>query len=69
MQSVEVDQLGEPKIYGVKIYQEGNGCYSFSVRHSGPFRLEDYDELEVEVKSARLVRKHRSASVMLKKSR
>jgi len=57
MQTTKLDHLGPGKIFGVRIYQEGNGCYSFSVKHSGPFRLQDYEELELEVKSARLVRK------------
>jgi hypothetical protein len=47
----------KPRIYGVTIHQEGNGAYAISVRHAGPFRLKDYDVLEFEVSSARLVRR------------
>ena len=57
MKTSEINGLSAVKIYGVRIYQEGNGCYSFSVRHSGEFKLNDYEELELEVTSARLVRK------------
>ena len=45
------------KIYGVRIRQEGSGTYSVNVRHTGHFRLEDFDEIDVEVKSVRLVRR------------
>ena len=47
----------KPEIHGVKIYHYGDGCYGFSVRHTGTFRLRDYEELDLEVKSARLVRR------------
>jgi hypothetical protein len=47
----------EPRIHGVKIVQEANGCYGFTLRHTGPFRLKDFQELELEVSSARLVKK------------
>ena len=56
-QTSELVNVIEPKIFGVKICQEGDGGYSFSVKHSGDFRLQDYDELELEVKSARLVKR------------
>jgi len=50
------EQKGEPTIHGVTIVQEGNGGYSFRVQHSGEFRLQDYEVLEFQVRSARLVR-------------
>ena len=57
MQGDKVASRTDPTIYGVTIIQEGNGGYSFSVKHSGDFKLQDYDELELEVKSARLVKR------------
>ncbi len=53
----EFEPITEPKIYRVKITQDGYKCYDISVRHSGVFRLSDYDELEFDVSAARLVRK------------
>ena len=50
-QKVEI----EPVLSSVRIYNDGSGCYLFSIRHEGGFRLQDYDELELEVKSARFV--------------
>jgi hypothetical protein len=55
-QSKEFDHLEETKIYSVKICREGAGNISISVRHTGPFCLADYKELELEIKSARLVK-------------
>jgi hypothetical protein len=57
MQSAELKQLSEPKIYGVKITQSGNKCYCISVKHTGQFSLSDYDEVEFEVTSAKLIKK------------
>jgi hypothetical protein len=51
------DPLDKVKIYGVKITQDDSECYTFSVRHTGQFNLRDYEKLELEVKSARLVRR------------
>ena len=56
-QKTELERLPEPKVYGVKITQDGDKCYCISVKHTGEFRLSDYEELEFEVKSARLVRR------------
>jgi hypothetical protein len=53
----ELEDVPEPKIYGVKISQDENQCYCISVRHAGDFCLADYEELEFEVTSARLVRR------------
>jgi len=47
----------EPRIYGVKIYHDGDGCYGFIWKHTGQFTLKDYQELELEVKSVKLVRR------------
>jgi hypothetical protein len=57
MQTTESDTPAEPTIHGVTIVQEGNGGYSFTVRHTGHFRLQDYEELELAVSSARLVKR------------
>ena len=55
MQSEKPCQQSNMKIYRVKICQDTNGCYSFSVRHTGHFKLCDYEEIELEVRSAKLV--------------
>ena len=47
----------EVKIFGVKIYREGLGCYTFSIQHNGEFNLKNYEKLELKVKSVKLVRK------------
>ena len=52
-----IDSVDKAKIFGVKISQDGNDCYTFSVQHTGPFNLRDYEKLELEIKSAKLVRK------------
>ena len=51
------DWTKKTTIHGVNITQHAPGCYSISVRHSGPFRLDDYETLDLEVKSARLVKR------------
>ena len=56
-ESTELAHLPEPKIYGVRISQDANGCFCISVRHTGPFRLMDYELLDFETKSVRLVKK------------
>ena len=48
--------MSEPKIFGVKLHLD-NGCYRFSFRHTGDFRLNDYEELDLEVMSAKLVKR------------
>ena len=57
-QNAELELLAEPRIYGVKISLDGDKSYCISVKHTGHFNLRDYEELELEVKSARLVRRH-----------
>ena len=59
---MELDRVREPEIYGVKITLDAGGCYCISVRHAGHFRLKDYEELDLEVKSARLVQKSEDTS-------
>jgi len=43
------------KIYGIKITRESTGCYGFSITHSGPFKLGDYDELELRANAVKMV--------------
>ena len=57
MQSEKSCQLSDVKIYRIKICQDSNGCYSFSVRHAGRFELRDYEEIVLQVHSAKLVRR------------
>jgi hypothetical protein len=57
MQPEELKQLSKPRIFGVKITQDGNKCYCISVKHTGRFCLSDYDALEFEVASAKLVKR------------
>ena len=53
----KIDAMDKVKIYGVKISQDDSGCFTFSVQHTGSFNLKNYQKLELEVKSAKLVRK------------
>ena len=50
--------LDKVKIVGVKIYYDGSGCYTFSIQHTGVFNLRNYERLELEVKSAKLVKRY-----------
>ena len=47
----------EPRIYRVKIAPDGDKAFCISVRHTGNFNLRDYEELDFEVASVKLVRK------------
>ena len=57
-QSAKLDNQSEPRIYRVKILQDASGGFCISVTHTGYFRLRDYEVLEFEVESARLVKKN-----------
>jgi hypothetical protein len=57
MQNNRIYEAGEPEVYGVTISQDGMGGYCISVRHSGVFRLKDYEQIDLEVSSVRLVRR------------
>jgi hypothetical protein len=57
MQNNRIYEEGEPEVYGVTISQDGIGGYCISVRHSGVFHLKDYEIIDLEVSSARLVRR------------
>jgi len=56
-QSAKLEHQSEPRIYRVKIIQDAGGGFCISVTHTGRFRLKDYEVLEFEVESARLVKK------------
>ena len=53
---MELEQVSKPRIYGVKILVN-DGCYRFAFRHKGNFNLSDYDELDLEILSAKLVKR------------
>jgi hypothetical protein len=57
LHSAKIDPLDKVKFYGLKICSDDNGCYTFCFKHTGQFNLRDYEELEFEVKSARLVKR------------
>ena len=46
-----------PQIHRLRICQDGQGSYSMSFTHTGQFRLLDYEEVELEVLSARLIKR------------
>jgi len=56
-ESEKNDTSDDVRIYGVSITQHMPGCYAISVRHSGPFRLDECERLEIEAKSARIVKR------------
>ena len=51
------DPSGKTRIHGINITQHTPGCYCISVKHTGPFSLRDYEQLDLEIKSARLVKR------------
>jgi len=57
MRAAEHEKTSEPRIYGMKIYQPEPGCYSFTFHHEGDFRLGDYEELDFDVRTVKLVRR------------
>ena len=57
MQQKEFQKSEKVKIYGIKIYRDGAGCFEFSVVHSGPFKFQDYDELELKANAVKMVRR------------
>ena len=52
-----ISMYSEPKILGLKINQDEPGCYRYSFKHSGDFKLSDYEEIEFVVLTAKMVRK------------
>ena len=57
LEVIQMEELLEPKIYRVKINVNEDGCYWFSFKHAGEFKLNDYEELDFKVESAKLVRR------------
>jgi len=49
------EQEEKVKIYGIKITRQGTGCYGFSITHSGPFKLSEYDEVELRANAVKMV--------------
>ena len=58
MQTLIAQETSEPKLYRLRICQDGKGSYAMSFTHTGQFRLMDYDEVELEIAGARLVKRH-----------
>ena len=56
MQINEYEESLRPKIYGLRIYRNTDGCYCLSFRHTGNFSLNDFEELDLKIISATLVR-------------
>ena len=57
MQTLTSQDTSEPKLYRLRICQDGKGSYAMSFTHTGQFRLIDYEEVELEIANARLVRR------------
>jgi len=58
MQTCTTQDVSEPKLYRLRICQDGRGSYAMSFTHTGQFRLIDYDEVELEIAAVRLVKRH-----------
>ena len=52
-----MEELLEPKIYRVKIIVNEDGCYWFSFKYTGDFKLYDYEELDFKVEATNLVKR------------
>jgi hypothetical protein len=48
--------LDAPRILGVRISKMDGGI-DLSFRHTGEFRLDDYEEVHIDVKSVRLIKR------------
>ena len=57
MQTLTSQDISEPKLYRLRICQDGKGSYAMSFTHTGQFRLIDYEEVELEIAGARLVKR------------
>lgn len=57
MQTTENQLPEQTQVYNVKIFHVANGTYCFTVRHTGPFSLLDYEKLDLEVRNARVIRR------------
>ena len=58
MQTLIAQETSEPKLYRLRICQDGRGSYAMSFTHTGEFHLIDYEEVEMEIAGARLVKRH-----------
>ena len=58
MQKCDYEGKQTVRIYGVRILvDEESGAHHLCFQHTGDFRLSDYEELDLQVLSARLVRR------------
>jgi len=58
MQTCTSLDISEPKLYRLRICQDGQGSYAMSFTHAGQFQFIDYDEVELEITAWRLVKRH-----------
>ena len=58
MQNCTSHDTSEPRRHRLRICQDGHGNYDMSFTHAGQFQLIDYEEVELEIAAARLVKKH-----------
>ncbi|MBP1738685.1 MAG: hypothetical protein H6Q48_978 [Deltaproteobacteria bacterium] len=49
MQACTSLDASEPKLYMLRICQDGQGSYAMAFTHAGQFRLMDYEEIEMEI--------------------
>ena len=57
MQNCTSHDTSEPRLYRLRICQDGQGSYDMSFTHTGQCQLIDYEEVELEIAGARLVRR------------
>jgi len=57
MQNCTSHDTSEPRLYRLRICQDGQGSYAMSFTYSDQFQLIDYEEVELEIAGARLVRR------------
>jgi len=58
MQNPKPDPMEELKIYSLRISKGGPAGTSLTFRHTGDFRLNDYEDIELTIADARLVRRN-----------
>ena len=56
-QTLIAQDRSEPRLYRLRICQDGQGSYDMSFTHTGQCQLIDYEEVELEISGARLVRR------------
>jgi hypothetical protein len=57
MQTLIAQDSSESRLCRLRICQDGQGSYAMSFTYSGQFQLIDYEEVELEIAGARLVRR------------